>query len=80
MPQYDFKNTETGEVKVWTLKIAEYDQWKNDNPEWERYFPASSAPKIVSGGKSTMRIAGKDWENHLSNIKKGSGKENTIKV
>jgi hypothetical protein len=80
MPQYDFKNKETGEVTEVLLRISEYDQWIIDNPEWVRYFPASSAPKIVSGVKSTMRLAGSDWNEHLKNIKKGSGKNNTIKV
>jgi len=80
MPQYDFKNKETGEVTEVLLRISEYDQWTVDNPEWVRYFPPSSAPKIVSGVKSTMRLAGRDWQDHLSNIKKGSGKDNTIKV
>ena len=80
MPQYDFKNKETGEVTEVLLRISEYDQWIVDNPEWVRYFPASSAPKIVSGVKSTMRIAGRYWQDHLSNIKKGSVKDNTIKV
>lgn len=80
MPQYDFKNKETGEVKELSLRISEYDQWLLDNPQWVRYFPASSAPKLVSGTKSAMRIAGSEWENHLSNIKKGSGRKNTIKV
>jgi hypothetical protein len=80
MPQYDFKNKETGEVTEVLLRISEYDQWIIDNPEWVRYFPASSAPKIVSGVKSTMRLAGSDWNEHLKNIKKGSGKDNTIKV
>ena len=80
MPQYEFKNSETGEIMEVTLRISEYDQWIIDNPEWVRYFPASSAPKIVSGVKSTMRLAGSDWNEHLKNIKKGSGKDNTIKV
>ena len=49
-------------------------------PEWTRYFPADSAPKLVSGVKSTMRLAGTQWNEHLTNIKKGSDKNNTIKV
>jgi hypothetical protein len=80
MPQYDFKNKETGEVKELSLRISEYDQWIIDNPEWVRYFPASSAPKIVSGVKSTMRLAGKEWENKLTAIKKNAGQKSTIKV
>ena len=80
MPQYDFKNKETGEVKELSLRISEYDQWIIDNPEWVRYFPASSAPKLVSGTKSAMKIAGNEWENKLSAIKKNAGKQSTIKV
>lgn len=80
MPQYEFKNSETGEVKELSLRISEYDQWKSDNPKWERYHGPSSAPKLVTGVKSTMSIAGKDWERHLNNIKKSSGKDNTIDV
>jgi hypothetical protein len=80
MPQYDFRNKETGEVTEVLLRISEYDQWLSDNPEWTRYFPADSAPKIVSGVKSTMRLAGSQWNEHLTNIKKGSDKTNTIKV
>ena len=37
-------------------------------------------PKFVTGVKSTMAMAGKDWEKHLTNIKKASGKDNTINV
>ena len=80
MPQYDFRNKETGEVTEVLLRISEYDQWLSDNPEWSRYFPADSAPKLVSGAKTTMRLAGSDWNEHLKNIKKTSGRQNTIKV
>ena len=80
MPQYDFINKETGEVTEVLLRISEYDQYLSDNPEWERYFAAESAPKIVAGVKSTMAMAGKGWETHLTNIKKGAGRDNSIKV
>jgi hypothetical protein len=80
MPQYDFRNKETGEVTEVLLRISEYDQYLSDNPEWERYFAVGSGPKIVAGVKSPMRMAGKGWETHLTNIKKGSGRDNSIKV
>ena len=78
MPNYEFKNTETGEVKEIFLRISEFDKWKEDNPNWERYY--GTAPSLVSGTKSTLTMAGKDWQEHLGNIKKGAGKTNTIKT
>lgn len=80
MPQYEFKNKDTGEVMEVALRLSEYDEWKENNPQWERYHSSESAPKLVTGVKSTMALAGKDWEKHLTNIKKASGKDNTIKV
>ena len=80
MPQYEFKNSETGEVKELSLRISEYDQWLSDNPEWVRYYTPDSAPKLVPGTKSAMRVAGTEWENKLSAIKKNAGEQSTIKV
>ena len=80
MPQYEFKNRETGEVKELSLRISEYDQWISDNPECVRYFTPDSAPKLVSGTKSAMSMAGSEWENKLSAIKKNAGRQSTIKV
>lgn len=37
-----------------------------------------STPKFVSQVGSTMRKAGSEWNNHLSNIKKNSGRGNTV--
>ena len=79
MPQYDFKNKETGEIMEVTLRISEYDQWVIDHPEYERHFTSNSAPKLVSGIRDAYSRAGRDWQEHLSNIKKGSGRDNTIK-
>jgi hypothetical protein len=80
MPQYEFKNSETGEIMEVTLRISEYDDWKDSNPQWVRYHSPTSSPKLVTGVKSTMRLAGKEWENKLTAIKKNAGKQSTIKV
>ena len=76
MPQYEFKHNQTGETKEVFLSISKYDEWVANNPDWERYY--TSAPGLVSQAKSTLSQAGKDWESHLTNIKKQSGKNNTI--
>jgi hypothetical protein len=76
MPRYEFKHKETGEVQELSLSVKQYDEWKANNPDWERFY--SSAPGLVSQAKSTLSQAGKDWESHLTNIKKGAGRNNTI--
>lgn len=78
MPLYEFKNKETGEVSEIVLGLSEYDQYLKDNPNLERYF--SRGLDLISDSKSPMTRAGKDWEDHLSRIKKGSGRDNNIKV
>lgn len=78
MPLYEFRNRETGEVSETTLRISEYDQYLEDNPDLERIFTKGLG--LVSDSKSPLTRAGKNWEDHLSRIKKGSGRENTIKV
>jgi len=80
MPQYEFKNVNTGEVQEVSLSLSQFDEWKAANPEWERYYSSNSAPKLVSGAKSALTMAGSNWNEHLTNIKKASGKDNTIKT
>lgn len=38
MPKYTFENTETGEVAVYDMKIAELDPFKAAHPELRRVF------------------------------------------
>jgi hypothetical protein len=78
MPIYEFRNTETDELLDVSLKISEYDQYIKDNPKLVRHY--SKAPGLTSGTKSALTVAGKEWEGHLNRIKKGSGKQNTIKT
>lgn len=47
---YTFKNTKTGKIVSVELKISEYDQYKADHPELERYI--DSAPAVTFNGKT----------------------------
>ena len=38
-----------------------------------------TAPALVSGVRSNLARAGSEWRDLLGNIKKGSGRGNTIK-
>ena len=36
MPTYPVKNLKTGEQKEIQMSMSEYDQWRKDNPDWDR--------------------------------------------
>ena len=36
MPTYPVINKVTGEQKQVTMTVPEWDQWKEDNPDWHR--------------------------------------------
>lgn len=80
MPTYNFKNKESGETIQKFLRISELDKWKEENPEWETYFPQGSAPGTISQSKSTLSQAGDGWKDLLNRVKDGSGRNNTIKT
>ena len=71
------------------LRLSEYDEWKENNPQWERYHSSASAPMRTCNWRQVYHgdvlPYGKDWEKHLTNMimlqmKKASGKDNTINV
>lgn len=57
MATYPVINKETGEQKEVKLSVHEWDQWKKDNPEWDRdWSDPSTAPMATEIG---------DWQNKL---------------
>ena len=36
MPVYPVKHKDTGETKELSLTVADYDQWRKDNPDWDK--------------------------------------------
>ena len=36
MPTYPVKNDTTGEKKELSMTMKEYDQWRKDNPDWDK--------------------------------------------
>ena len=36
MPAYPVKNLKTGEQKEIQMSMSEYDQWRKDNPDWDK--------------------------------------------
>mgnify|MGYP000486170036 FL=1 len=56
-PVYPVVNTKTGEQKEVEMSIHDWDQWKNDNPDWIRdWSDPSTCPSPGEVG---------DWQNKL---------------
>ena len=36
MPIYPVKNNKTGEEQTLNMTIANYEQWRKDNPDWDK--------------------------------------------
>ena len=43
MPTYPVKNLITGEQKEIRMTMSDYDQWRKDNPEWDKDWNAGVA-------------------------------------
>ena len=60
MPSYPVINKETGEKKALSMTMKEYDQWRKDNPDWDKDWQAGvgghmyGKPKMADGFKEVM--------------------------
>ena len=79
MATYPVKNKETGEMKDVVMSIHEWDQWKEDNPDWERYYTPDNAPGVGEVGewKDKLRKSKPGWNDVLHRAQKMPG--STIK-
>ena len=75
MATYPVKNKETGEMKDVVMSIHEWDQWKEDNPDWERYFTPDNAPGVGEVGewKDKLRKKAPGWNDVLGRAQKMPG-------
>jgi hypothetical protein len=77
MPVYTVKNKETEEVVDVNCPYIELEEFLKENQEWIQLL---KMPATIGGTVSTLRQAGQGWQDVLSKIKKGSGKENNVNV
>tara|TARA_B100000131_G_C17702558_1_gene445318 strand:+ start:330 stop:560 length:231 start_codon:yes stop_codon:yes gene_type:complete len=60
MPTYPVINKNTQEKKELSMTMKEYDQWRKDNPDWDKDWSAGVAgktygkPKMDDGFKEVM--------------------------
>jgi hypothetical protein len=79
---YTFLNKNTGEIEEHTMRLAEYDEFKVNNPHLERYFTADGIPGLGDGMRMDTPGVGKadsTFEKYVINRMKESVPGNTIK-
>ena len=69
-------NKDTGEERDMILSLAEREELLSGG----KFIQKLISPKIVSGVGGTARLTSDGWKDKLREIKKGSGKDNTINI
>jgi len=74
MPTYPVKNLKTEEKKELCMTMKEYEQWRKDNPDWDKDWQAGVASAGEVGewrDKLTKKQPG--WGEILKKTEKGAG-------
>ena len=72
MPTYPVKNKETGEEKELSMSMTAYDQWKKDNPGWDKDWSKGCASQSREF-KLTGEAASSGWNEVLDRASKQPG-------
>tara|TARA_B100000287_G_C20167803_1_gene596933 strand:+ start:251 stop:502 length:252 start_codon:yes stop_codon:yes gene_type:complete len=76
MATYPVINKDTGEQKEVVMSVHDWDQWKDDNPDWTRDFSdPSTMPGIGEVGDmyDKLRIKHPGWNQVLDKASKQPG-------
>jgi len=80
---YTFLNTNTGQVEEHTMRLSEYDSFKENNPHLQRHFSSDSIPGLGDGMRMDTPGTGRadsTFEKYVINRIKESVPGNTIKA
>ena len=69
MALYDVKNLKTGETKVLNLSLAKYEEWREDNPAWDKDWQAGIASAVSGVGDFQNKLP-QGFKDRLNNVKK----------
>ena len=76
MATYPVINKETGEQKEIKMSILEWDQWKTDNPDWDRdWSDPSTMPGVGEVGEWADKLdkSHPGWNDVLKAAQKAPG-------
>jgi|TARA_B100002019_G_scaffold292102_1_gene314222 hypothetical protein len=83
MATYPVVHKETGEQKEVIMSVHEWDQWKTDNPDWQRdYSDPSTAPGVGEVGEWRDKLINKNpgWNEVLGKAQKAGGNRQKLKL
>ena len=69
MPMYSVKHLKTGEQKEMTMTISAYEQWRKDNPDWDKDWMAGVAAAVSGVGDYQNKLP-QGFKDRLNNVKK----------
>jgi|TARA_B100000085_G_C18344937_1_gene431925 hypothetical protein len=72
MPTYPVINKENKETKVLVMTMKEYDQWRKDNPDWDRDWSQGCAGQSTEF-KWTGEARSSGWNEVLDRASKQPG-------
>jgi hypothetical protein len=78
---YTFLNKNTNEIEEHTMRLAEYDEFKLNNPHLERYFTVDGIPGLGDGMRMDTPGTGKadsTFEKYVINRMKETIPGNTM--
>jgi len=69
MPIYPVVNLKTGEKDTLDMTIAVYQQWRKDNPDWDKDWSAGIASAVSGVGDFQDKLPD-GFKDRLRNVKK----------
>ena len=69
MPMYSVKHLKTGEQKEMTMTISQYEEWRKDNPDWDKDWMAGVATAVSGVGDYQNKLH-QGFKDRLNNVKK----------
>ena len=74
MPTYPVKNLKTGETKELSMTMAAYDEWRKENPDWDKDWQAGVAGSgEVGDWRDKMSKTHPGWKDVMGQVKKHQG-------
>ena len=66
---YSVKHLKTGEQKEMTMTISQYEEWRKDNPDWDKDWMAGVASAVSGVGDYQNKLP-QGFKDRLNNVKK----------
>ena len=74
MPTYPVINLKTKEKKEISMTMLEYEEWRKDNPDWDKYWNAGvAACQEVGDFRDKMKRTHPGWNDVLHKASKAPG-------